>query len=165
MKSSDNAFYLRALPKSNWEMWYYKKAAERETLGNVVKKIMKKAQFDGHYTNNSLRRSCATRLYDSGVPEQLIQETTGHWSSDGVRTYKCTSSALKREASEILQGSLSKKAVTDVEKKDKNGAGENYIAQAVKVVSPEKCDQEGSNQSHGTFRSLIPEFSCATTRY
>ena len=86
-------------------------------------------------------------MYDGGVPEQLIQETTGHRSSDGVRAYKCTSSALKREASEILQGSLSKKAVTDVEKKDDNGAGENYIAREVKVVSPEKCDQEGSNQS------------------
>ena len=144
---SDNAFYLCALPKRNGEIWFYKKAAGRETLGNVVKKIMKKAQFDGHYTNNSLRRSCATRLYDSGVPEQLIQETTGHWSSDGVRTYKCTSSALKREASEILQGSLSKKAVTEVEKKDENGAGENYVAQEVKVVSPEKSVQEGSNQS------------------
>ena len=46
----------------------------------------------------------------------------------------------------MLQGSLSKKAVTDEVKKDKNGAGENYIAQAVKVVSPEKCDKEGSNQ-------------------
>ena len=144
---SDNAFYLRALPKPNGEIWYYKKAAGRETLGNVVKKIMKKAQFDGHYTYHSLRRSCATRLYDGGVPEQLIQETTGHRSSDGVRAYKCTSSALKREASEILQGSLSKKAVTDVEKKDENGAGENYIAREVKVVSPENCDQEGSNQS------------------
>ena len=144
---SDNAFYLRALPKPNGEIWYYKKAAGRETLGNVVKKIMKKAQFDGHYTNHSLRRSCATLLYDGGVPEQLIQETTGHRSSDGVRAYKCTSSALKREASEILQGSLSKKAVTDVEKKDENGAGENYIAREVKVVSPENCDQEGSNQS------------------
>ena len=76
----------------------------------------------------------------------IIQETTGHRSSDGVRASKCTSSALKREASEILQGSLSKKAVTDVEKKDENGAGENYIAREVKVVSPEKCDQE-SNQS------------------
>ena len=145
-KVSDNAFYLRALPKPNGKIWYYKKAAGRETLGNVVKKIMKKAQFDGHYTNHSLRRSCATRLYDSGVPE-LIQETTGHRSSDGVRAYKRTSSALKREASKILQGSLSKKAVTDVEKKDENGAGENYIGQEVKVVSPEKCDQEGSNQS------------------
>lgn len=40
---SDNAFYLRALPKPNGEIWYYKKAAGRETLGNVVKKIMKKS--------------------------------------------------------------------------------------------------------------------------
>ena len=80
-------------------------------------------------------------MYDSGVPEQLIQETTGHRSSDGVKAHKCTSSALEREASEILQGSLSKKAVTDVKKKDENGTGE------VKVVSPEKSDQEGSNQS------------------
>ena len=86
-------------------------------------------------------------MYDGGVPEQLIQETTGHRSPDGVRAYKCTSSALKREESEILQGSLSKKAVTDVEKKDENGSGENYIARELKVVSPEKCDQEGSNQS------------------
>ena len=40
-----------------------------------------------------------------------------------------------------------KKAVIDVEKKDENGAEENYIAREVKAVSPEKCDQEGSNQS------------------
>ena len=142
---SDNAFYL-----PNGEIWYYRKAAGRETLGNVVKKIMKKAQFDGHYTNHSLRRSCATQLSDGGVPEQLIQETTGHRSSDSVRAYKCTSLALKREAreaSEILQGSLSKKAVIDVEKKDENGAGENYTAREVKAVSPEKCDQGRSNQS------------------
>ena len=37
---SDNAFYLRALPKPNGEIWCYKKAARRKTLGNVVKKIM-----------------------------------------------------------------------------------------------------------------------------
>ena len=71
------------------------------------------------YTCHSLRGSCATRLYDSGVPEQLIQETTGHRSSDGISAYKCTSSAQEREASEILQGSLSKKAVNDVEKRTK----------------------------------------------
>ena len=46
-----------------------------------------------------------------------------------------------------LAGSLSKKAVTDVEKKDKNGAGENCTVREVKAVSPEKCDQGGSNQS------------------
>ena len=80
----------------------------RETLGNVVKKKMKNAGFEGHYTNHSLRRSSASRLYDVGMPEQVIQETTGHRSSDGVKAYKCTSSSLKRKASEILQGNLPK---------------------------------------------------------
>ncbi len=60
----------------------------------------------GYFTNHSLRRSCATRLYDAGIPEQVIQETTGHLSSDGIKAYKCTSSSLKRKASELLQGSF-----------------------------------------------------------
>jgi integrase len=76
---------LRALPKPNGQIWYYKKAAGRETLGNVVKNIMKKAGSKGYFTNHSLRRSCATRLYDAGIPEQVIQETTGHRSSDGIK--------------------------------------------------------------------------------
>ncbi len=97
---------MRALPKPNGQIWYYKKAAGRETLGNVVKNIMKKAGFKGYFTNHSLRRSCATRLYDAGVPEQVIQETTGHLSSDGIKAYKCTSSSLNRKASELLQGSF-----------------------------------------------------------
>ena len=32
-----------------------------------------------------MKGTCATRLYDKGLPEQLIQETTGHRSVDGVR--------------------------------------------------------------------------------
>ena len=56
-ETSDNSFYLRPLPKPKGNIWYYKKAAGRETLGNVVKKVMGKAGFDGHFTNQSLRRS------------------------------------------------------------------------------------------------------------
>ena len=101
-ETSDNSFYLQPLPKPKGNIWYYKKAAGREMLGNVVKKVMGKAGFDGHFTNHSLRRSCATNLYDNGVPEQVIQETTGHRSVEGVRAYKCTSSAMKRKMSAIL---------------------------------------------------------------
>ena len=54
-----------------------------------------------------LRRSCATNLYDNGVPEQVIQETTGHRSVEGVRAYKRTSSAMKRKMSAILNQSES----------------------------------------------------------
>ena len=79
----DNPFYLRALEIG--QIWYYKKGAGRETLGNYVKNIMKKGEFEGHYTNHSLRRSSATRLYDAGILKQVIQETTGHRSSAGVK--------------------------------------------------------------------------------
>ena len=106
-ETSDNSFYLRPLPKPKGNIWYYKKAAGRETLGNVVKKVMGKAGFDGHFTNHSLRRSCATNLYDNGVPEQVIQKTTGHRSVEGVRAYKRTSSAMKRKMSAILNQSES----------------------------------------------------------
>ena len=59
------------------------------------------------FTNHSLRRSCATNLYDNGVPEQVIQETTGHRSVEGIRAYKRTSLAMKRKMSAILNQSES----------------------------------------------------------
>ena len=68
---------------------------------------MGKVGFDIHFTNHSLRRSCATNLYDNGVPEQVIQETTGHRSVEGVRAYKRTSSAMKHKMSAILNQSES----------------------------------------------------------
>ena len=53
---SNDAFYLRALPKPRGEIWYYNGPVGRETLGNVIKKITRKAGFEGHLTNHSLRR-------------------------------------------------------------------------------------------------------------
>ena len=36
-EASNNSFYLRPLPKTKGNISYYKKAAGREALGNVVK--------------------------------------------------------------------------------------------------------------------------------
>ena len=60
---SNDTFYLRALPKPRGEMWYYNGPVGRKTLGNVIKKITRKAGFEGHLTNHSLRRSSATWLH------------------------------------------------------------------------------------------------------
>ena len=57
---SDDTFYLRALPKLREKVWHYNKPLGRETLPNVVKKIMIKAAFEGHFTNHSRKRSSAT---------------------------------------------------------------------------------------------------------
>ena len=72
-------------------------------MDNVVAQVMKSASFEGYYSNHSLRRTYASRLYDKGLPEQLIQETTGHRSADGVRCYKHSSSSAKRRVSEVCE--------------------------------------------------------------
>ena len=107
-----NSFYLRPLKEPKGNIWYYKIAAGRETLDNVVAQVMRSASFEGYYTNHSLRRTYASRMYDKGLAEQLIQETTGHRSADGVRYYKHTSFSAKRRASEIVKGCLMEKDIT-----------------------------------------------------
>lgn len=54
------------------------------------------------YTPYSSRAINATRLFVEGLPEQLIQEHTGH-SSLAVGTYKRTSAQLKENVSKVLQ--------------------------------------------------------------
>ena len=106
-----NSFYLRPVKEPKGNICYYKIAAGRETLGNVVAQVMKSASFEWYYSNHSLRRTFATPLYDKGLPEQLTQETTGHRSADGVQCCKHTSCA-KRRASEIVQGCLKEEDIT-----------------------------------------------------
>ena len=60
------------------------------------------AGIAGYKTNQSLCVTAATRLYDSGVDEQLVIETTGHCSTEGVRTYKRTATAQCETVSDIL---------------------------------------------------------------
>ena len=52
-----------------------------------------------------MRASCATCLFDSGVDEQLIMNRTGHYSKEGVRAYKRTTTKLNELTSDVLNGS------------------------------------------------------------
>ena len=54
----------------------------------TVRKLTACIGEDGYFTNHSLRRTCATRLYENGLDKQRIMAFTGHRSKDGVRTYK-----------------------------------------------------------------------------
>ena len=108
-----NSFYLRPLKEPKGNIWYYKIVAGRGTLDNVVAQVMKSASFEGYFSNHSIGKNRrATRLYDKGRPEQLIQEASGHRSADGVRCYKHTSSSAKRRASEVVQGCLKEEDIT-----------------------------------------------------
>ena len=75
-----------------------------------MKKLTDAAGFVGNFTCHSFRATVASRLFENGIDEQLIQEQTGH-SSTAVRRYKRTSDSLKRKVSNVLQNEdCSKKA-------------------------------------------------------
>lgn len=68
----DGAFYLQPLvnPKS---VWYSKQPVGHNTLTNTVRRLCHEAGKGGFFTNHSLRTSAATRLYHTGIDEQLIK--------------------------------------------------------------------------------------------
>ena len=74
-------------------------------LKTIVKDICKEGGLVGKYTNHSLRATCASRMYNNQVPEQIIKEVTGH-RSEAVRIYKCTSDKLREDASNTLSNDV-----------------------------------------------------------
>ena len=96
------SFYLLPLQKPSAACWYSNRPLGYHKLGTTVARLCKSAGIPGHKTNHSLRVTAATRLYDSGIDEQLVMETTGHRSTEGVRTYKRTSVTQRETVSDIL---------------------------------------------------------------
>lgn len=83
-----------------------------------MKNIMKKARLKG-ILKIILCVVVVLQDYDAGILEQVIQDTTGHQSSDGNKAYKCTPSMLDRKASELLQGTFSE---AEMEEECRKGA-------------------------------------------
>ncbi len=57
--------------------------------------------MEGKYTNHSLRATCATRMFEAGIDEQLIKTFTGH-KSDSVCDYKRVNDGLLRKANNAV---------------------------------------------------------------
>ena len=60
------------------ECWYQSNAVGHNSLTATVKKIIDQLGISGYYTNHSLRRTCVTRLYQSGAEEYEIMKVSGH---------------------------------------------------------------------------------------
>lgn len=87
---------------TNDSQWYARRPVGIHTIEKFLSTMTSKMGTKGRFTPHSLRATTATRLYESGFDEQLIQEQTGH-SSTAVRSYKRTSSIMKQEVSKTLQ--------------------------------------------------------------
>ena len=94
---SSKKLYSRPKKITTPNQWYCDQPLGINKIKSAVKQMCKQAGIEGKYTNHSLRATCATRMFDKEVPEQLIKETTGH-KSDCVRVYKRTSDKLRQQA-------------------------------------------------------------------
>ncbi|XP_076079050.1 zinc finger MYM-type protein 2-like [Mytilus galloprovincialis] len=106
-KDEVDAFYFKPLVNFTTDQWFCKVPVGHNTLQKTVKRLCTAVGLEGKRTNHSLRASTATRLYQAGVEEQLICETTGH-RSNAVRSYKRTANFQQNESSEILYGKKQK---------------------------------------------------------
>ena len=105
-----DAFYFQPSRHPTSTCWFSCTPLGHHSLGRTISRICKEAGIGGYKTNHSLRATIATRLYLSGVDEQLVMERTGHRSVEGVCSYKRTSDTQCQALSDILN--CSKKSRT-----------------------------------------------------
>ena len=116
-----DVFYLLPLRKTLPDCWYQPRPVGHNPLSHTVQKLCTEIGVEGYYTNHSLRRTCATRLYQKGADEQQIMSITGHRSSTAVGSYKNVSHHQQEELSRMLQSSDAKKQkVSDKENQAPN---------------------------------------------
>ena len=60
------------------------------------------AGIEGRVTNHSMRATSVTQMYETGVPEKVIQERTGHRSLEALRVYKRTNAQQHQAVSGVL---------------------------------------------------------------
>ena len=113
--SPEYVFYLKPFTKPCQNCWYYNRPIGHNVLGNTVKRLCAAIGVDGNFTNHSLRRTCATRLFQAGVDEQQIMNVTGHRTTNAVRLYKEISQEQEK-SSKILQ--MAKKVKLSQESED-----------------------------------------------
>ena len=101
-----DVFYFKPFPKPRPGCWYYNRPIGHNVLRDTVNKLCSSIGAEGYFTNHSLRRTCATRLFQKGVEEQQIMSITGHRSSNAVRVYKEISHEQEETSKIILREKL-----------------------------------------------------------
>ena len=107
----DNALFLS--PNRNWTPgktggWFTKGPIGRHTLATLVSTAIATVapEDSGRYTNQSLRKTCATRLHEAEIERADICRITGH-SSSAVDRYIGMSVGMQRRTCAIIGGDSS----------------------------------------------------------
>ena len=131
-------FHLRPRKTPTPSVWFCDQPYGINKVKNTVKEVCRQAGIIGKFTNHSLRATCATRMYNSNVPEQIIKETTGH-RSECVRTYKRTNEAMKQATSNTVNN-----GVTNVSELVKDPMNDVFVALKEEIKPPVKISAEPS---------------------
>ena len=92
------AFYLSPLKTPKTGCWFSISPIGKNKLSKAIANMCGIQEYN---TNHSLRAT-ATRLYLLGIDEQLVMESSGHRSTEGIRSYKHTTMEQKEVVSDIL---------------------------------------------------------------
>ena len=106
-----DTFYLRPLgkvPEIPDAPWFTAVPVGKNILSKMVKTMCEEASIIGKRSNHSLRASGITKLFQSGVPEKVIQDCSEHRSIDGLRKYERISEEQQANACRVLATSAAK---------------------------------------------------------
>lgn len=114
-------FYMKAkscIPDSLGDPWYTDMPLGHNTLGKMLKEILKEGGINAeNKSNHSLRSTAISRMYENKVPEKLIMERSGHLSLSGLLTYERTTVAQKKAVCDTLLGMPMQESVASYSKK------------------------------------------------
>ena len=104
-----SGFYLWPLDKvlNGNRPWYCKSRVGVNKLKTFTPDIAAESGLGVHYTNHSLKATAVTRMYNTGVPEKLIAEKSGHKSLKALRVYERTSEFQQKSAGQCIQSGTS----------------------------------------------------------
>ena len=98
-------FYMRALerfPSDPNKLCVTNQRVGINMLKNILSELSEKAGLEVHYTNHSLRATAITRMFNSGIPEKVIAENSGHRSTKALRCYERTSQEQQQSATRVI---------------------------------------------------------------
>jgi hypothetical protein len=104
---SDDFYFHPLLKTPHLGPWYARAKVGVNTLKKFMPDLSKEAGLSVHYTNHSLRVTAITRMYEGGIPENLISEKSGHKSIKALRSYETTSVQQEKVAGSMISGEAS----------------------------------------------------------
>ena len=101
-------FYMRAYDEFRDEQAgpvFTRQRVGVNTLKNVLPSLSKESGIGMRYTNHSLRATAITRMFNYGVEEKIIAETSGHKSTKALRVYEHPSEQQMKQVTSVINQS------------------------------------------------------------